>query len=149
MRWGHKKLIICFWFPAWSIFLLSGCITTRSRLLKMLLILQHVCFVSAPHLCQDTVTFNINYCSVFLSCSFVKLSVLDQSKKKKAWSPGQFWQKHKFYFAWPNYMHAKGKADKRGFKLTSSSRGSTTTDDGHAVLNYSRASSPVSSVLFL
>ena len=26
---------------------------------------QHVCFVSAPHLCQDTIIFNIKYCSVF------------------------------------------------------------------------------------
>ena len=35
---GHKKLIICFWFPTWPIFLLTGCKITRLQLSKMLLI---------------------------------------------------------------------------------------------------------------
>jgi len=59
---GHKKLIVCFWFPAWLIFLLSGCTTTRFKIVKTLL---DVCFVNTLHFCQGAVTFNIKYCSVF------------------------------------------------------------------------------------
>jgi len=58
----------------------------------MLLILQHVCFVSAPHLCQDTV-LSMSSTVVRLPFSFMQLREVKctRSVKKKAWSPGQFW----------------------------------------------------------
>ena len=33
---GHTKLIICFWFPAWSIFLLSGCAITSQNVINLI-----------------------------------------------------------------------------------------------------------------
>jgi len=42
-------------------------------------------FVNAPNLCQDTVTFNIKYCSVlsFLPYSYVKLCTRSIDKEEK------------------------------------------------------------------
>ena len=53
---GHKKLIIhvCFWFPTWPIFLLTGSKITRLQLSKMLLIafifIACIYFVNTPYL---------------------------------------------------------------------------------------------------
>ena len=91
-----QKINYVFLVPCLVNFLLSGCTITRSNIVENV---SNLFRFTACMLCKySTLMSKCNYFQYqvlqcvcpFLSCSYVKLSVLDQSKKK-AWSPGQFW----------------------------------------------------------